>query len=108
MARAPHLTETRRLLARLRDVMADEGSAQERLNSIVQIIATDLVAEVCSVYVLRAGKVLELFAATGLHPDAIHRTRLSVGEGLIGAIATTARPMALEDAQNHPAFAYRE
>lgn len=107
MARAPHLTETRRLLARLRDVMADEGSAQERLNSTVQIIATDLVAEVCSVYVLRAGEVLELFAATGLHPDAIHRTRLSVGEGLIGAIATTARPMALEDAQNHPAFAYR-
>jgi len=107
MARAPHLTETRRLLARLRDVMADEGSAQERLNSIVQIIATDLVAEVCSVYVLRAGEVLELFAATGLHPDAIHRTRLHIGEGLIGAIATTARPMALEDAQNHPAFAYR-
>lgn len=107
MARAPFMTETRRLLARLRDVMADAGSPQERLNSIVAIIATDLVAEVCSVYVLRAGEILELFAATGLSPEAVHRTRLNIGEGLIGAIATQARPVALEDAQNHPSFAYR-
>ena len=67
----------------------------------------DFVAEVCSVYVLRAGEVLELFAATGLSRESIHTTRLSIGEGLIGAIASQARPMVLEDAQAHPAFVYR-
>jgi len=98
---------TRRLLRRLRDVMAGSGSAQERLDRIVRIVATEMVAEVCSAYVMRAGEVLELFATEGLRHEAVHRTRLRVGEGLIGVIAATARPLALADAQSHPDFAYR-
>jgi phosphotransferase system, enzyme I, PtsP len=98
---------SRRLLRRLRDVMAGSGTAQERLNTIVKIIAADMVAEVCSCYVMRAGEVLELFATEGLRPEAVHRTRLRVGEGLVGVIAATARPLALADAQSHPDFAYR-
>ena len=97
----------RRLLARLRDVMAGGGTAQERLHGIAALIAGDMVAEVCSIYVQRAGEVLELFATQGLRPDAVHHTRLGVGEGLIGDIALSARPHALSDAQNHPKFAFR-
>jgi phosphotransferase system, enzyme I, PtsP len=98
---------TRRLLRRLRDIMAGSGTAQERLDRIVRIIAAEMVAEVCSAYVMRAGEVLELFATEGLRPEAVHRTRLRVGEGLVGVIAATARPLALADAQSHPDFAYR-
>ena len=98
---------TRRLLRRLRDIMAGSGTAQERLEQIVRVVASEMVAEVCSVYVLRAGEVLELFATEGLRPEAVHRTRLRVGEGLVGVIAATARPLALADAQSHPNFAYR-
>jgi len=87
--------------------MAGSGTAQERLNTIVRLIAADMVAEVCSCYVLRAGEVLELFATEGLRPEAVHRTRLRVGEGIVGVIAATARPLALADAQSHPDFAYR-
>ncbi|HEX7968558.1 MAG TPA: phosphoenolpyruvate-utilizing N-terminal domain-containing protein, partial [Stellaceae bacterium] len=100
-------TGSRRLLRRLRDVMAGSGTAQERLDTIVRLIAADMVAEVCSCYVMRAGEVLELFATEGLRPEAVHRTRLRVGEGLVGVIAATARPLALADAQSHPDFAYR-
>ena len=100
-------TGSRRVLRRLRDVMAGSGTAEERLNTIVKIIAADMVAEVCSCYVMRAGEVLELFATEGLRPEAVHRTRLRVGEGLVGVIAATARPLALADAQSHPDFAYR-
>ncbi|HXZ01585.1 MAG TPA: phosphoenolpyruvate--protein phosphotransferase [Stellaceae bacterium] len=100
-------TGSRRLLRRLRDVMAGSGTAQERLNEIVRIIAADMVAEVCSCYVMRAGEVLELFATEGLRPEAVHRTRLRVGEGLVGVIAATASPLALADAQSHADFAYR-
>jgi phosphotransferase system, enzyme I, PtsP len=98
---------TRRLLRRLRDTMARAGGAQERLERIVAIVAAEMIAEVCSAYVMRAGEVLELFATQGLRPEAVHRTRLRVGEGLVGLIAATASPLALADAQSHPAFAYR-
>ena len=101
------ISGTRRLLRRLRDIMAGSGSPQERLDRIVRIVAAEMVAEVCSAYVMRAGEVLELFATEGLRPEAVHRTRLRVGEGLVGVIAATARPLALADAQSHPDFAYR-
>ncbi len=97
----------RRLLARVRDVMAESGDAQQRLNRIVEIIAGDMVAEVCSVYVRRAGDVLELFATQGLKASAVHNTKLAIGEGIVGDIAATARPLALAEAQTHPSFAYR-
>jgi len=87
--------------------MAADLPAEERLQQTVALIAADMVAEVCSVYVMRAGEVLELFATRGLRAEAIHKTRLRVGEGLVGDIAAHARPLALADAQSHPNFAYR-
>jgi phosphotransferase system enzyme I (PtsP) len=87
--------------------MARAGSAQDRLDQIVRLVAAEMVAEVCSIYVLRAGEVLELYATQGLNPDAVHRTRLRVGEGIVGDIAAHARPLSLADAQSHPNFAYR-
>lgn len=95
------------LLKRLRDTMARGVSSEETLGEVVRMVANEMVAEVCSVYLLRAGEVLELFATQGLNPDAVHRTRLRVGEGLVGDIAAHGRPLALDDAQSHPQFAYR-
>jgi phosphotransferase system enzyme I (PtsP) len=95
------------LLKRLRNVMARGGPAQLRLDQTVKLIAAEVVAEVCSIYLLRAGEVLELFATEGLKKEAVHKTRLRVGEGLVGDIASHARPLALSDAQHHPQFAYR-
>jgi len=100
-------TGSRQLLRRLRNVMAGAGTAQQRLDQIVRLIAGDMVAEVCSCYVMRAGEVLELFATEGLKPEAVHKTRLGLGEGLVGDIAAHMRPLALADAQSHPNFAYR-
>ncbi len=97
----------RRLLARIRDVMASGGNTDGRLARIVAIIAKDMAAEVCSIYIRRAGDVLELFATQGLRAAAVRRTRLRVGEGLIGEIAAKQRPLALSEAQNHPSFAFR-
>ena len=69
-------SESRKLLKRLRDVMAGPGTPQQQLDQIATLIARELVAEVCSIYVRRAGDVLELFATEGLLPEAVHRTRL--------------------------------
>ncbi len=95
------------LLRRLREIMAGPGTAQDRLDLVVHGIAGNMVAEVCSVYLMRAGEILELFATEGLNPEAVHQTRLRVGEGLVGDIAAHARPLSLADAQAHPNFAYR-
>lgn len=97
----------RRLLARIRDVMAGEGTSQARLDGVVSVIAKDLAAEVCSLYIRRDGDILELFATEGLRPTAVRHTRLRIGEGLIGEIAAKARPLAFADAHSHPNFAYK-
>ena len=94
------------LLRRLRETMAEQVSAQERLDKIVVLIAANMVAEVCSLYILRADGVLELYATEGLNPGSVHLAQLRLGEGLVGTIAATARALNLNDAQKHPAFTY--
>jgi phosphotransferase system, enzyme I, PtsP len=96
------------LLRRLREVMAEQVSAQERLDKIVVLIAANMVAEVCSVYVLRVDGTLELYATEGLNKEAVHQTVLRSDEGLVGLVASEANPINLSEAQNHPAFSYRE
>src|SRR5271155_1538831 len=97
----------RLLLRRLREIMAEQASAQARLDRLVALIAANMVAEVCSIYLRRAGKALELFATEGLNRSAVHRTRMKEGEGLVGLVAETAEPVNLSDAPGHPRFAYR-
>jgi phosphotransferase system, enzyme I, PtsP len=50
--------------------------------------------------------VLELYATEGLNPQAVHLAQLRLGQGLVGTIAASARPLNLSDAQSHPAFTY--
>ncbi|MBC2772792.1 phosphoenolpyruvate--protein phosphotransferase [Rhizobium sp. AQ_MP] len=94
------------LLKRLRELMAEPLEPQERLDRIVRQIANNMVAEVCSVYVLRSDGVLELYATEGLNKDAVHLAQLKMGQGLVGTIAASAQSLNLSDAQAHPAFRY--
>ncbi|MEN3791677.1 phosphoenolpyruvate--protein phosphotransferase [Fulvimarina sp. MAC3] len=86
--------------------MAESLDRQARLDRIVELIASNMVAEVCSLYVLRSDSVLELYATQGLNPGSVHLAQLRLGEGLVGTIAATARPLNLKQAQHHPAFTY--
>jgi len=95
------------LLRRLREIMAEPASAQARLDKLVMVIAANMVAEVCSIYLRRAGNVYELFATEGLNRAAVHRTRMKQGEGLVGLVAESAEPVNLSDAPSHPRFSYR-
>jgi phosphotransferase system, enzyme I, PtsP len=95
------------LLRRLREVMAEPVSAQERLDKIVVLIAANMVAEVCSVYVLRVDSTLELYATEGLNRDAVHHTVMRADEGLVGLVSSQASAINLSNAQAHPAFSYR-
>jgi len=96
----------REILTGLHEIMAGRGAAQSKLDKVVDLIAATMQSEVCSIYLLRDNK-LELFATHGLRKEAVHVTRLDMGEGLVGTIAGEARILNLAEAADHPAFAYR-
>ncbi|MEQ8412401.1 MAG: phosphoenolpyruvate--protein phosphotransferase [Erythrobacter sp.] len=96
----------RQILTRLTEVMASRMHAQGKLDSVVEIIGECLTSEVCSIYLLREG-MLELFATRGLNQSAVHVTRMAVGEGLTGTIASNVETLNLAEAKAHPDFLYR-
>src|SRR6187200_1908514 len=96
----------REILTGLHDVMAKRGSAQAKLDKVVDLIAEAMQSEVCSIYLLR-DRALELFATHGLRKEAVHVTRLAMGEGLVGTIAEEGRILNLAEAASHPEFVYR-
>jgi len=95
------------IMRRLREIMAEPGDGQARLDKIVVQISGLMVAEVCSIYLKRQDGSLELFATEGLNREAVHNTRMKRGEGLVGRCAELSHPVNESDAQHHPAFSYR-
>lgn len=95
------------LLRQIREVMASDAPVQARLDQVVKSIARLMVTEVCSVYLRRDTGEMELFATQGLSPEAVHKTRLKLGEGLVGEVVRSAEPVSLSDAPSHPNFSYR-
>lgn len=96
------------LLRRMHEAVAAEATAQERLDNLTKVIASHIVADVCSIYLRRPDDQLELYSTVGLRPEAVHRTRLNWGQGLVGVVAATQRPLVTADAPLHPAFVYKE
>lgn len=95
------------LLRHLREIMAGSDGTQGKFDRLVRMIAEQMNSEVCSIYLIRPGQVLELVASAGLNPSAIHYTRLLVGQGLVGDIAATGKTLNLAEAASHPKFVYR-
>jgi len=96
----------RKILTRLHEVMASRSHAQAKLNTVAEVIGQSLDSEVCSIYLLREG-MLELFATRGLAQEAVHVTRMAIGEGLVGTIAGNVETLNLAEATAHPDFSYR-
>ncbi|MGB0496876.1 MAG: phosphoenolpyruvate--protein phosphotransferase [Rubricella sp.] len=86
--------------------MASHGGGQQRLDAIVRLIAETMETEVCSIYLRRDGHTLELSATEGLNPEAVHKTRMRVGQGLVGRVADRGDPINTADAPNTPGFRY--
>jgi len=95
------------LLKRIRGLMASEEGVQARLDKFVKIISSSMKANVASIY-LRAGDDLELCATKGLKQTAVHTTRLSINEGLVGNVARRARVLNIAEAADHPDFVFKE
>ena len=99
-------SESRKLLRRLRDTLAEDGAGQERLDRITHLIADSMRTDVCSIYLFRDAETLELCATEGLKKEAVHQTRMRVGEGLVGRVAQTRVAVNTPDAPSAPGFRF--
>ncbi|MGR3453492.1 phosphoenolpyruvate--protein phosphotransferase [Pseudooceanicola sp.] len=99
-------TDSRHMLGRLRAVMAEEATGQTRLDQITQLIACEMHTEVCSIYLFRDAETLELCATEGLKAEAVHQTRMRLGEGLVGRVARTGKVVNTADAPKEHGFRY--
>jgi phosphotransferase system enzyme I (PtsP) len=99
-------SDSRTLLGRLRDALAGETAGQARLDRLTEVIATSMGLEVCSIYLFRDNETLELCATEGLKHEAVHKTRMRVGEGLVGQVARTKRAINAADAPSEPGFRF--
>jgi phosphotransferase system enzyme I (PtsP) len=79
----------------------------ETLRNVVDRVAKRLDADVCSIYLAEPeGEQLTLRASQGLEAGSIGQVHLAVGEGLVGLVAETGSPLAVEHAQQHPSFRF--
>ncbi len=99
-------SDSRKLLGRLRDAMASAGAGQERLDRVTTLVAESIGTEVCSIYLFRDKETLELCATEGLRPEAVHQTRMRLGEGLVGRVARTGRVVNSANAPAERGFRY--
>ncbi|MDE3078675.1 MAG: phosphoenolpyruvate--protein phosphotransferase [Paracoccaceae bacterium] len=99
-------SESRKLLRRLRDTLAEAGKGQERLDRITSLIADSMGCEVCSIYLFRDDDTLELCATEGLKAESVHQTRLRLGEGLVGRVAKMGKPINTGNAPSERGFRY--
>jgi len=99
-------SESRKLLRRLRDAMAEDVAGQTRLDHITGLIADSMGTEVCSIYLFRDTETLELCATEGLNKEAVHQTRMRLGEGLVGRVARSGRIVNSADAPKEAGFRY--
>ncbi len=99
-------SESRKLLRRLRDVLSVPGEGQDRLDRITHLIADSMGTEVCSIYLFRDPETLELCATEGLKKEAVHQTRMKLGEGLVGRVARYGQPVNTADAPSEKGFRY--
>ncbi len=99
-------SESRKLLGRLREALAADGAGQERLDAVVKLIADSMGTEVCSIYLFRDPETLELCATKGLQAEAVHQTRMRLGEGLVGRTAKSRTVTNTADAPAAKGFRY--
>ena len=99
-------TDSRSLLLRLRGMLLEVTGGQSRLDQITRIVADGMGVDVCSIYLLRDPRTLELCATAGLEQTSVHVTRLRVAEGLVGRVVRSMSPVNTANAPGEREFKF--
>ena len=77
------------------------------LQRAVTLVSEHLDTPVCSIYLYdETAEDLELKATKGLNPQAVGRVRMHSGEGLVGSVMASCRPVCEGRASRNPQFKY--
>lgn len=94
-------------LRRVTQAVSLAEGKQNTLDVIVSEICQVLGVEVCSVYLADYQlNQFVLMANRGLNPNSIGQIKLNFNEGIVGLIGQREEPIHLNNAAQHPAFAY--
>ncbi|MDC0052752.1 phosphoenolpyruvate--protein phosphotransferase [Gammaproteobacteria bacterium] len=100
------------MLSSLRTIVQEVNSARslsEVLAIIVKEVRDAMSAGVCSVYLFdESDQNYVLMSTEGLRQESIGKVRMAMREGLVGLVAAKEEPLNLQDADQHPNFAYFE
>ncbi|MBF0123147.1 MAG: phosphoenolpyruvate--protein phosphotransferase [Candidatus Omnitrophica bacterium] len=92
-------------IGELTALFTDTANLDVLLQKIVEMTASHMDAEVCSIYLYYDDvQELVLRATKGLHVSSIGNVRLKLGEGLTGKSLLELRPVCEGDARHHPEF----
>ena len=84
-----------------------EKNIDDFLSRIVAMVASHMLAEVCSIYIYDETKnELVLKATKGLKAESINMIRLKPGEGLVGTALKKMQPVIENNAKNNPNFKF--
>jgi len=93
------------LIIKVAEVVNSTLELKEILDTITQIVAESLNKDVCSIYLLKPEKnALFIEATKGLNKESIGIASLVIGEGVVGWVAETLQPLAVEDIRKEPRF----
>lgn len=88
-------------------LLVESRDIQTFLDRMVQIVASHLESDVCSVYLFdNDSQLLILKATVGLNAESINQIKLKLGEGLVGTCLKEFRPIRVEKASQHPLYKY--
>jgi phosphotransferase system enzyme I (PtsP) len=105
--RDPTIPDRVTLLADVAEIVSSSHDLSETLGNVVGLVAKRLDADACSIYLTGPdGRVLNLRATIGLHPEAVGNVALPVGEGLVGLAAKSGQAVVTSCAREHPQYKY--
>ncbi len=94
-------------LSDLSSLITDSENIENFLQRTADLVSRHLGTPVCSIYLYdETEKELVLKATVGLNRRAINRVRMKMGEGLVGTVMATGKPVREGYASKNPLFRY--
>jgi len=98
-------------LTQISNAITSDQFLEDILKLIVMVTAKVTGVEICSLWLLEEGekgKIARLKATQAIDPEYVKDRVLSLSEGVVGYVASTNKPLVIEDVSKEPRFKEKE
>ena len=98
-------------LTQISNAITSDQFLEDILKLIVMVTAKVTGVEICSLWLLEEGekgKIARLKATQAIEPEYVKDRVLSLNEGVVGYVASTNKPLVIEDVSKEPRFKEKE